>query len=152
MPTDAEIYAAIQADATAKALAAAGSDAACAARLNAITPPVFGVTQGMVSATNLLVWGASSGARQAIEQGISSAVPGVPSACLAVRDLLAFGGAWDSANPTNQQLVTALVTAGVLTSGQGQSLLALGQSPVIVSGADVSRAMAPYRPNGKVSN
>lgn len=148
--TDAALYAAIQADPTAAAFAATGCDASCAERLRAILPPV----QGEVSARDLLVWGASSGARAVVEAHTTDATAigstTVGAVCLSVLDLIRFGGSLDTARPENQAMLAGLVTAGVFTQPQVDALNALGQSPAAVSADDVSRVMLPHRPGGTI--
>lgn len=143
--TPADLYTAIQADPAAAALAAAGNDAGCAARMAAVLPPVLGV----VRSRDLLIWGAKTGVRARIEAKLTD--PPVGAICLAVRDLLYSGGDFDGANPDNQTMIVALVSAGVMTSDDQASLLTLAARPYPVTADDVSAAMAPHRPNGKVS-
>ncbi len=143
--TDDQLYQAIQADPVAKSLADSGNDFACAARISATLPPI----QGSVSANQMLVWGAKTGVRKAIEDKIGD--PTFGAICLAVRDLLSFGGTFDTASPDNRNMIVALQAGGIMTAAQGASLLALGQVSPIISADEVSRAMLPHRANGRIS-
>ena len=144
---DADLYAAIQADPEAASLASAGDDTGCAARVSASLPPL----RGVASANQILIFGATTGALSSVEsrKSDSTPLPGttttVGSVCLAVLGLLQYGGPFDTANPANQQLVGALVGAGVISEAQGSALLNLAPVPQVVVADDVSRAMSPYR-------
>jgi hypothetical protein len=143
---DSELLTAIDADAQAKAMADAGNDAGCAARVTAIAPPVAGA----VSPGDLLRWGAKSGVRATIETHVAD--PNVGAICLSVRDMLSTGTIpLDTANPDNLLMLGALVAVGAMTPAQRDSLIALGAAPVFVSPADVSRVYAVRRTNGRVS-
>lgn len=94
------------------------------------SPPRWTKAQPLISAPALRRWAAAAGARQPLEAGVTNASAAVASICLAVRDFLMGGGdPLDLADPANQSMIAALVTARVLTADQAASLNALGTVP-----------------------
>jgi hypothetical protein len=60
-------------------------------------------------------------------------------------------GGIDFQNLALKQMLTGLQVAGVLTADELAALTSLGLRPGVVLGADVSRAVAPWRPDGVVA-
>jgi len=101
------------------------TDAEAAAILNA--PGVERV--GIISAPALVTWGAKSGVRAKIRDGTTHAVAAVRAMCLAVEDQLVSGRPLDVTSPDVQLLVDAMVVAGIMTTAEKTSLLAVAMSP-----------------------
>lgn len=157
--TDQQLHDAILADATAKALADAGNDSGCAARMAAILPPVV----ASLPTSQLLIWAASRGVLGKIVAGTSSTNAGVASACLAVQAAINGGApALDLANPVISAtggLIDGLASAGIFpansapagsppTPGSKADLLAYGSVSQAVDADQVSRCLIPYRATG----
>ena len=157
--TTQELHDAIFADATAKALADAGNDVACAARMVAILPPVVQA----VSADNLLIWGEGNGVLAAVEAFIATftfagattqqyAIYGI---CKAVDYALTSNSPLDITNPRILAGLDALTAATILpvntatapatTPGSKADLLAYGSVPQVVTHGQVSDAWLQYR-------
>lgn len=104
------------------------SDVDAASHFNAKTATTV---NPLLTVDVLRSWAASSGARSAIETGITNTNATVASICLSVRDFLLGGGApLDLASTNIQTMIGALVQATVLTSDQQTSLFALQNQTV----------------------
>jgi hypothetical protein len=159
--TDADLFAAIQANPTALSQANAGNDAGCAATLSAGLPPVL----APLSSALLNVWGSSRGVLVKINAGMANANAQIASACIGV-NLALQGGAstLDLTNPVisgSGGLLDGLTEAGILptntdttgvapTPGSKADLLAFGSVPQTIDTGQVSRVWLQFRPGGIV--
>jgi hypothetical protein len=156
--TDAQLLAAINANATALAQAGVGNDAGCAATISAALPPVV----APIAVAELNVWGCSRGILHAIAAGAAGTNAAIASACIGVQSAL-NGGAQvlDLTNANVVALLAGLTAAGILatntdttgaspTPGSSADLLAYASVPQVINPGDVSRVMLPSRPNGQI--
>ena len=173
--TDQELRDAIAADPEAASLAASGNDAGCAARMAIVLPPI---PDRYVPIRRLIYWGALTGARAKFEQQAASDASPVQSIALAYMDMVKDSGSpgLDLQDPaivgataeapgyyvagsghavTAPGMLDAFAAAGVFAAsgpGSKDDLLSQGtSSPASVSAADVSRAMLPDRPEGRIA-
>lgn len=144
--TDAEVLTLIDGDPTASSLAASGDDAGCAARLGSIAPAS---ESAPITQDQLLMWGAATGAIKRIIDGQANASVG--PLCQAVMIRVNSAGTFDASNAANKAGIAALVSAGILTSQEAQSLAAMGLRKPTITTDQVSRALSPRRPNGRVA-
>lgn len=87
-------------------------------------------TLGTLGPSALLAWGASSGARSAIEDGVNHADHFVASICLSVRDMLASGAMpLVLTSPEVSAMIDVLVSVSILSEQQRSSLYVLGSVP-----------------------
>jgi hypothetical protein len=100
---------------------------------------------------NILGPSAGDAALTAIEAASTAA--GAYESILArvVRILHLGNDGLDLGNSETQAMLSALQTAGVLTSAQVSALLAAATTPQVVLASDVSRVWAQYRPNGVIT-
>lgn len=150
--TDAELYALIQSDPTAKAHADAGRDADCAARCRAIAPPVL--TGNQATERSLYDAFADPADAEAILQGLATIGQSNPVVARAASWLKPDQGGLDVGHATVRTMLDQLAAAApnVFTAARVAAIKALGETAARISADDVSRAMLPHRPNGKVSN
>jgi hypothetical protein len=152
--TDDELHAAILADPEAKALADAGNDAGCAARLAAILPPTIG--RRMVDASNILeafpnpVEGLTVlGTIRAVAAGDSPLAP-------AIKEVLPWldtpgSPGLNVGSPSLRAMLDILAGIGALTVDQVAAIKALAPtSPAVVTDGQVSAAWYRHRPGGLV--
>jgi hypothetical protein len=156
--TDDALYADIQADPAAKALADAGRDADCAARLAAVLPPVAG---RYIPVRTLIYFGAVGGVRARMQAAGADANSPIQSLAISYMDMIrdANSPGLDLADPAiagGGGLLDAFAQAGVFSdSGAGSvgHLLSLAPAaPAAVDHSQVSRAMERDRPDGRIPN
>jgi hypothetical protein len=156
--TDAQLLAAIQANATALAQANVGNDSGCAATIASTLPAV----PASIDSNQLITWAASRGLISSVVAGVTSSNPATASACLAFQSFL-YGGTTtlDLTNTTILGMLAYMTSVGLLptntdttghspTAGSSADLIAFGSSPATVDYNQVSRVMLPSRPNGQV--
>jgi hypothetical protein len=103
------------------------SDQAVADALNA---PTEVVVVPLVPLSVLAMWAARTGVRARIEAGTQTASP-VQGICLTLRDLFTglTGPSLDLSSTDNLAMLDALVTAGIMSTADRASLLALQNHP-----------------------
>lgn len=140
--TDAELYALIQSDADAKQRADIGDDSGCAARCSVIAPTV----RQPVDAGRLMDAFMSLGVWQKLE---AAAPPGSvdPPASTARTMMTRLNQARpvDLDNPAVQQIVSDCIAHNLMTQAEAATLSTLANTPQVISPAQVSEAMRPYR-------
>ena len=140
--TDAELYALIQGDADAKQRADIGDDSGCAARCSIIAPTV----RQPVDAGRLMDAFMSLGIWQRLE---AAAPPGSvdPPASTArtMMTRLNQSRPVDLDNPAVQQIVADCIAHNLMTQAEAATLSTLANTPQVISPAQVSEAMRPYR-------
>lgn len=150
--TDSELLAAIDADPQARALAGAGDDAGCAARLAAVLPPAV-VPDTRVSERTVMAAFADPAEGEAVLQGFAAAA----DSDAVFRRVLAWlspeKGGVDFGNPAARASLDRLGAASpsVFTPARVAALKALAERPAAVSAGDVSRAYLPRRPAGRIA-
>jgi hypothetical protein len=151
--TDADLLSAIEADPTVKALADAGNDAGCAARLAAVLPPA--VRSTYVNERAIFAAFPNPADAEAFMQGLEAVaagqpnatppVPGNPIVKRALDWLAPNNGGVDVGNPAVRVMLDRMAAGGAITTAAAATVKALAQSPASVSAADVSRVLAPGR-------
>lgn len=140
--TDAELYALIQSDADAKQRADIGDDSGCAARCSVIAPTV----RQPVDAGRLMDAFMSLGIWQRLE---AAAPPGSvdPPASTArtMMTRLNQSRPVDLDNPAVQQIVADCIAHNLMSQAEAATLSTLANTPQVISPAQVSEAMRPYR-------
>ena len=140
--TDAELYTLIQSDAEAKQKADIGDDSGCAARCSIIAPTI----RQPVDAGLLMDAFMSLGIWQRLE---AAAPPGSvdPPASTArtMMTRLSQGRPVNLDNPAVQGIVADCITHGLITQAEASQLSTLANTPQIISPAQVSDTMRPYR-------
>ena len=140
--TDAELYTLIQSDAQAATLYSEGNDEGCAVRCSAIAPPI----RQPVDAGVLMDACMSLGIWQRLE---AAAPPGSidPPASTArtMMTRLSQGRPVNLDNPAVQQIVADCIAHNLMTQAEAAQLNTLANTPQIISPAQVSDAMRPYR-------
>ncbi len=140
--TDAELYTLIQSDADAKQKADIGNDSGCAARCSIIAPTI----RQPVDAGLLMDACMSLGIWQRLE---AAAPPGSidPPASTArtMMTRLSQGRPVNLDNPAVQQIVADCIAHNLMTQAEAAQLNTLANTPQIISPAQVSDAMRPYR-------
>jgi len=140
--TDAELYTLIQSDADAKQRADIGDDSGCAARCSVIAPTV----RQPVDAGRLMDAFMSLGIWQRLE---AAAPPGSvdPPASTArtMMTRLNQSRPVDLDNPAVQQIVADCIAHNLMTQAEAATLSTLANTPQVISPAQVSEAMRPYR-------
>jgi hypothetical protein len=145
--SDSDLLAAVLADPQAAALAAAGNDAGCAARLAAVLPPV--PDPGAMVTTRLILKAFADPADgAACLDAFKAAAQANPVYAWVYTFLSPSEGGVDFGLPQTQAALDGLPG---LTAAQKATLKALGQRPARVTADDVSRALAPRRPNGRLA-
>lgn len=156
--TDQQLHDAISADATAKALADAGNDSGCAARMSAVLPAV---SAQYVPVRTLIYWGALTGARAKMQVASNDNASPVQSLAISYMDLIRDSNSpgLDVTDPNiigTGGMLDAFVATTILTaSGAGSKADLIAQaptSPAVVPVDQVSRAWLQHRPNGKVAS
>jgi len=154
--TDDELHDAIASDPDAKALADAGNDAGCAARMRALLPPGV-VSTRLGEGAILLALGDEDGdaALAAIEATTQAEFPEgdprrpLPGILARIVRIIQKEGV-DFGEPSVRAKLDMLHAAGILTESAVATLKAVAETPARVSADDVSRAWAQYRPGGIV--
>jgi hypothetical protein len=156
---DQQLHDAIYADATAKALADAGNDAGCAARMQAILPPTLGPCY--VNERGVFAAIPDPTAAEAFMQGLEAVAAGNPSANppVAPNPVIARALKWmatdsigiDVSFASVRGMLDQLAAAGALNAASVATIKALAQQPAVVTADDVSRVWAQYRPNGQIT-
>jgi hypothetical protein len=135
-----------------------GCDACIANLLNqapsSFTPPqTWTFVEPIISNFTLLIWAASNSVLSTISAGASSTNASIASVCQAVMLMLqGVVSGLDITNSNNLTMISALVTAGILTADQQTSLLSLANQPatraqflfgggVVVQASDVAIAL-----------
>ena len=141
--TDAELYTLIQGDTQAAALYAEGNDEGCAVRCSAIAPiirkPVAAATLRKTLA-KLGRWGGL----QRVANNFESPDPPYQQARTII-DLITAGDAIDLDEPAIAAGTPQLIQHNLLTLSDVAVISALANTPQIISPAQVSEAMRPYR-------
>jgi hypothetical protein len=154
--TDDELHDAIDRDDRARALADAGDDAGCAARMMAVLPPV---AAEYVPVRTLIYWGALTGVRARIQHAQADDTSPVQALALSYMDLIRDQDSpglsvTDPAVVGPGGMLDAFAAAGVFAAdGPGSKADLVAQAPTtpaVVTTDDVSRAWARHRPGGKV--
>jgi hypothetical protein len=139
---DAELYALIQSDADAKTKADIGDDSGCAARCSEIAPTIRQPVDAgklMDAMIGLGVW------RRLVAAALPNATDPPASTAQMMMTRLLQNRAVDLDNPAVQSIVADCITYNLMTQGEAQQLNTLGNAPQIISPAQVSEAMRPYR-------
>lgn len=164
--TDQQLHDSILADPAAKALADAGDDAGCAARLATALPPALATTyvneRGIYAAfpdpTDAL---AVMSALADLAAGDAAADPPIPANPIVARSLTWLepnNGGIDVSNAAVRAMLDRMTAPAGATPARGQivpaqasTLKALAEWPASVDPAQVSRAWLRYRPNGQIT-
>ena len=145
--TPEALAALIEADPQAKALAKRGDDEGCAARCREIAPKVqmpLGAQEAQRILSERKKWaGVRAAANSAQPQNTREACQTLLDWVTAKYDLL-------MAAPMETALFADLTTSGVLLKADVDALRAASMMPDPISARDVSEAMKPQRPGGKV--
>lgn len=96
---------------------------------------------GLVSCAAMSAWAASNGVRAKVEDHATNPLSTVRSIALAIRDDLTGMSevGFDFSNPLKVQMLSALVSAGVLTSAQKDEILEMATHPAPVDEFTVRR-------------
>lgn len=146
--TPTQLYQLIISDQVANQLATKGDDEACAKRCTQIAP----VVQNELAAKDVQYilslrkkWGA-------IRYTAANASAEVESRqlCLQVTDWVDKSYSVDVTSPEIQELFTELVTKQILSSEDVEALVEKSYGLQTITTQDVSNAMAPHRPGGKI--
>ena len=141
--TDAEIYTLIQSDTQAAALYAEGNDEGCAVRCSAIAPPIrqpVDARRVQEIATLNGLWGVLVIAAQ--DPNLTNPPRGVAV------NFVSWIEKGFPLNPDSvpvQQMAAALMAYNLATAEQVQQLSDAANTPQVISPAQVSEAMRPYR-------
>lgn len=144
--TDAELLAAIMADATAKGFADIGNDSACAIRMSAILPPVLVPTY--LNERGVFSIFANPSDAEAVMTGLATVATSNPVVARALTWLAPNNGGIDLSNASVRTMLDSLV--GTLTSEAVATLKSAAEVPQVVSVDQVSRCLLVNRPEGKV--
>ena len=102
------------------------TDEQAAASLNVADIPV----QRYVKHSDVMTWGAG-GPRKKLADGTGNASAAIAAACLTAIDLLSDGVTeFDTDDDDNETLIDALVSAGILTSGDKTALWNMGKKNI----------------------
>jgi hypothetical protein len=146
--TDAELRTAIFADPAARALADAGNDAGCAARMAAVLPPA--AVSRLIDETSFFRAFADPTEAETVLQTLEAIGDQNP----VVKRFLKFLGpgsyGLDMGNPMLRAMLDSMVGTTPLTADQVAAVKALAEVPAVVSADDVSRAWSVYRAGGKI--
>jgi hypothetical protein len=146
--TDSQLAAAILADAPAKALADAGNDAGCALAIASTLPPTT-IARFADGSTILSAFGDPTAGYAAI-QAIQAAAQSNPALAYILPWLSPGAPGINIGDPATVAMIGALEAAGVLTSAQAWTILAIAHVPATIDPGQVSRAWQTYRPGGLV--
>ncbi len=146
--TDDELYQAIQADATALALAKTGNDAGCAARLAEALPPAIAKTR--VSEREIIGAFANPLDGLAFINGLKAAAQSNEIVALSLAYLKPEAGGIDVGNANVRAMLDSLVAAGAIEGAARDTVKALAESPQTIDFNQVSAAMLRDRPNGGI--
>ena len=148
---DSDLLALIAADPTAKALADAGDDAGCAARMTSILPLV--PITNFVTERGLYAAFVDPSDAEAILAGLTQIGQTNPVVARARAWLAPSEGGLDMGHPSTVAELAALASTAptIFTAARMAVLTALGQAPARVSAEDVSRVYMIHRPNGLVT-
>jgi len=145
--TNEELAALIESDAQAKAAAKRGDDESCAARCSEIAPKVqvpISASQAQYVLSARRKWGALKGAVQ------STMPQSARESAQTLIDWIERGYSLDFTRAMDTDILAAVVTGGVLTRADSDALTAVGLVSQQISARQVSAAMAPKRPGGKI--
>lgn len=141
--TDAELYALIQSDADAKQRADIGDDSGCAERCSAIAPTVRQPVAAAILRRELAKLG-KWGGLQRVANNFESPDPPYQQARTII-DLITAGDAIDLDDPAIAAGTPQLIQHNLLTLSDVAVISALANTPQVISPAQVSEAMRPYR-------
>lgn len=143
-----ELYQLIKSDPVANQLATIGDDEACAKQCSKIAP----VVQNQLAARDvqyILSLRKKWGAIRYIAANTSAEVES-RQLCLQVTDWVDKSYAVDVTSVEIQELFVELVNKQILSSEDVGALVQKSYVPQNITTQDVSNAMAPYRPGGKI--
>ena len=140
---DAELYALIQSDADAKHRADIGDDSGCAARCSEIAPTIRINVPANVLRVKLAQLGKLSGILR-VPRNFESPDPPYQQAATLMA-LIDAGEAIDLDDPVVAAGAPQLIQHNLLTVEDIAIINALGDAPQVISPAQVSEAMRPYR-------
>jgi hypothetical protein len=140
---DAELYALIQSDADAKTKADIGDDSGCAARCSEIAPTIRQPVDAASLRKTLAILGRWGGLAR-VANNFESPDPPYQQARTLI-DLITAGDSIDLDEPAIAEGAPILVAHQLLSATDLQTISALGDKPQIISPAQVSEAMRPYR-------
>jgi len=140
---DAELYALIQSDADAKHRADIGDDSGCAARCSEIAPTIRINVHANVLRVKLAQLGKLSGILR-VSRNFESPDPPYQQAATLMA-LIDAGEAIDLDDPVVAAGAPQLIQHNLLTVEDIAIINALGDAPQVISPAQVSEAMRPYR-------
>ena len=141
--TDSELYTLIQSDSDAKHKADIGDDSGCAARCSAIAPTVRQPVAAAILRRELAKLG-KWGGLQRVANNFESPDPPYQQARTII-DLITAGDAIDLDDPAIAAGTPQLIQHNLLTLSDVAVISALADTPQIISPAQVSEAMRPYR-------
>lgn len=146
--TSEEILAAIDSDAIAFEMARSGDDSGCAGRLVAILPKV----QWPVAADDVLLIAARRGKWGAIALTCENQQADftLRSVCKTFVDWTQAKRAIDFELESVQAMVAVLISASLITQLDIDEIKLMGLKPQAITTNEVSLAMAPRRPEGKI--
>jgi hypothetical protein len=148
--TDSQLLAAIQADSQASALAAAGNDAGCAARIAATAAPVLVSTY--VNERGVFAAFADPADAEHVMEALEALAPTNPVIKRALDWMQPNNGGIDLSFASVRTMLDQMAAGGAITTAQAGTLKALAQQPVNITAADVSRVLAPSRPGGRLGS
>jgi hypothetical protein len=146
--TSEEILAAIDSDPIAFEMARHGDDSGCAARLVAILPKI----QGPVAADDVLLIAARRGRWGPIALTCENqqADFALRSVCKTFVDWTQAKRSIDFDLPSVQMMISVLISASLITESDVSEIKTYGQEPHSITAMQVSQAMEPRRPEGKI--
>ncbi len=146
--TPEELLEAIESDAEANQMAKVGDDSGCAARMAAILPKV----RVSASAKDVMTIAARNGRWGAIALTCHKDDTDFTtrSVCKTFVDWVNSGSSIDIALGSVQQMIDVLLNASLITSSDISEIESLSWVPQVITANDVSAAMSPRRPGGRI--
>ena len=146
--TPAELLALIDSDSVALAFAVAGNDAACAARCIEIAEAVRKPVEAADLQYEAMI-GMSWGTMR-VKAGDSSVDGQIRALCFQFIDQVQSGRPIDFALPQVEQMLGAMVSVSIVSQATAEAIIAKSWVPQSITANDVSAAMLPRRPEGKI--
>jgi len=146
--TPTELLALIDSDSVASALAVAGDDAGCAARCVQIATPVrvpVAADTIKYSAVTSLSWAKIKLARDSAASPVE-----LRMICISFIDWVDSGRTINFDLPLVQGMLARLIAAGLVDQAVADQMIAMQSVPQTITANDVSAAMLPRRPEGKI--
>jgi hypothetical protein len=146
--TPIELLALIDGDTVASGKAAIGDDSGCAARCIVIAPPVrvpVPAAELQYEAMLGMSWGVMKVKASQAEVALE-----IRALCYQFIDQVQSGRPIDFALPQVSQMLAAMVATGIVSQATADAIIAKSWAPQTITANDVSAAMSPRRPGGRI--